>query len=171
MKNTSASFFPNKRQQNPSGDNVFVYTDATFVLIHKLWLCMHAWGQDCFYSEPVWWLQMVLAGREVGRPGRVIEREREPAVIQMCREPGIKRVTLGRVLTQPALVVPPSVELSVLFLTSGVHWSSGSHTVLELMVKLDFLIYGPCHAPFISMATEGQGEGKRRGTLGEAEVV
>lgn len=27
--------------------------------------------------------------------------------------------------------------------------------VLELMVKLDFLIYGPCHAPFISMATEG----------------
>lgn len=29
--------------------------------------------------------------------------------------------------------------------------------VLKLMVELDFLIYGPCHAPFISMATEGHG--------------
>lgn len=31
--------------------------------------------------------------------------------------------------------------------------------VLELMVKLDFLIYGPCHAPFFSMATEGGMDG------------
>lgn len=29
--------------------------------------------------------------------------------------------------------------------------------LLELMVKLNFLIYGPCHVPFISMATEGLG--------------
>jgi len=34
---------------------------------------------------------------------------------------------------------------------------------LELMVKLDFLIYGPCHAPFISMATEGRGGGGEGG--------
>lgn len=33
---------------------------------------------------------------------------------------------------------------------------------LELMVKLDFLIYGACHAPFISMATDGRGGGGRR---------
>lgn len=30
---------------------------------------------------------------------------------------------------------------------------------LELMVKLDFMIYGPCHVPFISMATEGRAAG------------
>lgn len=29
------------------------------------------------------------------------------------------------------------------------------------MVKLDFLIYGPCHAPFISMATEGREGGEK----------
>lgn len=32
------------------------------------------------------------------------------------------------VLCLQALVVPPSVELSVLFLTSGIRWNSGSHT-------------------------------------------
>lgn len=36
------------------------------------------------------------------------------------------------------------------------------HIVLELMVKLDFLIYGPCHAPFFSMATEGGMDGGGR---------
>ncbi|KAM7423587.1 hypothetical protein PAMA_000101 [Pampus argenteus] len=36
---------------------------------------------------------------------------------------------IGRTHTSsPALVVPPSVELSALFLTSGIRWSCGSHT-------------------------------------------
>lgn len=41
--------------------------------------------------------------------------------------------------------------------------------LLELMVKLDSLIYGPCHAPFISMATGGGGEGWAMGCVGGGE--
>lgn len=44
--------------------------------------------------------------------------------------------------------------------------------LLELMVKLDFLIYGPCHAPFISMATDGEGGGGGRdeGMISEVDT-
>lgn len=42
--------------------------------------------------------------------------------------------------------------------------------LLELMVKLDFLIYGPCHAPFISMATDGVGVGCGVGLISEVDT-
>ncbi|KAM7406573.1 hypothetical protein PAMP_000944 [Pampus punctatissimus] len=39
-----------------------------------------------------------------------------------------RRKTQASGLSTKALVVPPSVELSALFLTSGIRWSCGSHT-------------------------------------------
>lgn len=51
------------------------------------------------------------------------------------------------VLCLQALVVPPSVELSALFLTSGIHWSGGSHTgtITPIDHRKGEDIKGVCH--------------------------
>lgn len=49
-----------------------------------------------------------------------------------------------------ALVVPPSVKLSALFLTSGIRWSVGSHTGMITPIdheKKGEDIKGVCHTP------------------------
>lgn len=49
-----------------------------------------------------------------------------------------------------ALVVPPSVKLSALFLTSGIRWSVGSHTGMITPIDHEEKgedIKGVCHTP------------------------